>query len=110
MATIREWRNEEWETGSKARDQHELQFMAKKILAGADIITNKPTPGHSRDDLSRVIEARSSWLPNVRYIIHMNGFTVEDINETTWSDEELKRIAEAERKLALMKAEAEIAE
>lgn len=100
MATIREWRNEEWETGTKARDQHDLQYMAKKILAGADKITNMPTPGHSRDDLSRVIEARCSWMPNVRYIIHMNGFTVEDINETVWSDEELKRLAEIERKKA----------
>jgi hypothetical protein len=30
----------------------------------------------------------------------MNGFTVEDINETVWSDEELKRLAEIERKKA----------
>ena len=83
MATIREWRNEEWETGSKARDQHELRYMMKKILDGADDIENKPTPGHSREDLSRCIVARSSLLPNVRYIIHVTGFTVEDITEIT---------------------------
>lgn len=94
MSTIREWRNEEWESGAKARDQYDLRYMVKKILAGADQVTSEPTPGYSRDNLSRVIEARCSWMPNVRYIIHMNGFTVEDINETVWSDEEMKRLAE----------------
>lgn len=90
--TVREWRNEEWETGSKARDQRELQYMAQKILAGADLIENTPTPGHGQDDLSRCIVAQCSWMPNIRYIIHMDGFTVEDIHETVWSDEELRRI------------------
>lgn len=96
--TVREWRSEEWEIGSKARDQHELQYMARKILAGADLIENTPTPGHSRDDLSRCIVVRCSWMPNIRYIIHMNGFTVEDIHETVWSDEELRRMEEFEAK------------
>lgn len=80
-ATIREWRNEEWETGEKARDQFELQRMAKKIITNADSVENKPTPGHSREDLSRVLICKSSLLPDTEYIIHMNGFTVEDITE-----------------------------
>lgn len=92
MATIREWRNEEWETGPKARDQHELQYMFRKITAAADIIENKPTPGHSRDDLSRVIVCKASFLPNLEYVIHINGFTVEDITEIHRTDEELERM------------------
>lgn len=80
-ATIREWRNNEWETGSKARDQFELQRMAKQILENAEHIENTPTPGHSEDNLSRVYTATSSLVPNLKYIIHMNGFTVEDIVE-----------------------------
>ena len=96
--TIREWQNEEWCLNAKARDQHDLQYMAKKILSGADLIENTPTPGYSLDNLSRCIVARCSWMPNVRYIIHMNGFTVEDINETVWSDEELHRMEELEKK------------
>lgn len=96
--TIREWRNEEWCFDAKARDQHDLQYMAKKILTGADQIENTPTPGHSRDDLSRCIVARCSWMPNTRYIIHMNGFTVEDINETVWTDDELRMMEEYEKK------------
>lgn len=79
--TITEWRNEAWETGSRARDQHDLRYMMKKILDGADEIENQPTPGHSRYDGSRVIVARCSLLPNVEYIIHVTGFTVEDIVE-----------------------------
>lgn len=96
--TIREWRNEDWCKDDRARDQHDMQYMMKKILAGADLIENTPTPGHSRDDLSRCIVARCSWMPNTRYIIHMNGFTVEDINETVWTDEELRRMEEYEKK------------
>lgn len=80
-ATIREWRNEEWENGDKARDQHELVRMMRKIIDGADDIKNEPTPGHSRDDLSRVIVCKSSMIPGIEYIIHVNGFTVEDITE-----------------------------
>ena len=96
--TVREWQNEEWCFNKKARNQHDLQYMAKKILSGADQVENTPTPGHSRDELSRCIVARCSWMPNVRYIIHMNGFTVEDINETIWSDEDLLQMEEYEKK------------
>lgn len=81
MKTIREWRNEEWETGSKARDQHELQRMARKIIANAEKVENAPTPGHSEVNISRVLTCTSSLLPNTEYIIHMSGFTVEDIIE-----------------------------
>ncbi|MBR4472537.1 MAG: hypothetical protein IKS55_02760 [Oscillospiraceae bacterium] len=81
MTTIREWRNEAWETGDKARDQHNLRYMMKKIMDGADEIENTPTPGHSKEDISRVIICRSSLLPEFEYIIHVNGFTVEDITE-----------------------------
>ena len=80
-ATVREWRNEEWETGNKARSQFDLQYMAKKIISNAEKVENTPTPGHSRDDLSRCLVCTSSLLPNTEYIIHMNGFTVEDITE-----------------------------
>lgn len=80
-ATIREWRNEEWECGDKARDQHELRYMMKKIMDGADEIENEPTPGSSKEDLSRVIICRSSLMPEFEYIIHVTGFTVEDITE-----------------------------
>ena len=80
-ATIREWRNEEWETGDKARSQSELRYMMKHIIEGADEVTNEPTPGHSKQDLSRVIVAKSTLLPDFEYIIHMTGFTVEDITE-----------------------------
>lgn len=80
-ATVREWRNEEWETGNKARSQGELQRMAKQIISNAETVENKPTPGSSRDELSRCIVCTSSLLPNMEYIIHMSGFTVEDIVE-----------------------------
>lgn len=83
MAVIREWRSDEWETGPKARDQRELQFMFRKIMAGSDDIENTPTPGHSREDLSRVIVAKHTALPGVKYVIHVSGFTVEDITEIT---------------------------
>lgn len=96
MASIREWRNNEWETGDKARDQYELAYMYRKIMAGADMVENKETPGHSRTDLSRVIVAKSSMMPNFEYIIHTNGFTIEDITEIYRTDEELKRLREIE--------------
>lgn len=92
MAAIREWRNEEWDLSPKGRDQHDLRRMYKKIMDGADIVENKPTPGHSREDLSRVIVAKSSLLPNFEYVIHVSGFTVEDITEIYRTDEELKRL------------------
>lgn len=78
---VREWRSNEWEAGAKARTQYELQYMAKKILENADDIENTPTPGYSDDNLSRCIVAKSSLLPNTKYIIHVNGFHVEDITE-----------------------------
>lgn len=81
MTTVREWRNEAWCHGKEARDQRELSFMFRKIMEGADSITNEPTPGCSRDELSRVIRCKSSMIPNTEYIIHVNGFTVEDITE-----------------------------
>ncbi len=82
MLIVREWRNEEWEKDTtKARTQEELQFMARKIISTAEIVENEPTPGSTRPDLSRVLICKSSLLPNVRYIIHTQGFTVEDIIE-----------------------------
>ena len=80
-AIIRSWRNEEWDRSDKARDQHELTYMMKRIMAGADDIENIPTPGHSEENLSRVITCKSSLLPNTKYVIHVTGFTVEDITE-----------------------------
>lgn len=94
MATIREWRNSEWAADDKGRDQSELRFMLRKILAGADDIEDKPTPGHSREDLSRVIIARSSALPALEYVIHVSGFTVEDITEIHRTPAELERLKE----------------
>ena len=79
--TIRRWYNAEWDKSNNAREQYELQFMFKKIISNADIIENKPTPGSSRDDLSRCIRCKSILLPGTEYIIHVNGFTVEDITE-----------------------------
>ena len=81
MTTVRRWTNEAWDKSNEARSQFDLVYMFKKIMANADDVTNEPTPGHSREDLSRVIIAKSSMLPNIDYIIHMNGFTVEDITE-----------------------------
>ena len=83
MQTIREWRNEEWESDpKKARTQAELQFMARKIMKTAEMVTNDPTPGKSRPELSRYLTCRSTLIPNLEYIIHIEGFTVEDIIET----------------------------
>lgn len=81
MTVVREWRNNEWEKGSKGREQRELQYMFKKIMANADEIENKPTSGSSKDELSRCIICKSSIIQNIKYIIHVNGFTVEDITE-----------------------------
>lgn len=81
MTVIREWRNNEWEKSSKGREQSELQFMFKKIMENADDIENKPTPGSNYDDLSRCIICKSSIIQNIKYVIHVNGFTVEDITE-----------------------------
>lgn len=81
MTTIREWRNEEWENGRQARHQQELQMMARKIISNAEKVENMPTPGHSEENLSRVLICTSSLLPNTTYIIHVSGFTVEDIIE-----------------------------
>ena len=81
MATIREWRNEEWEHSDKARSQWELQRMAKEILSNAETIENTPTPGYSRPGLSRCYVCKSSLVPNLEYIIHIDGFTVSDITE-----------------------------
>lgn len=95
---IREWRNNEWEHGDKGRDQYELQRMARNILENAEQITNDPTPGHSRENLSRVYTAQSKLVPNLTYIIHMDGFTVQDITEIYRSNEELERLKEIEGK------------
>lgn len=80
-AAIREWRSEEWEYGDKARTHKELQCMFKSIIEYADIIENKPTPGSSRPSLSRCLVCTNSLLPGTKYIIHIEGFTVEDIVE-----------------------------
>ena len=81
MTTIREWRNEEWENGSKARSQEELQYMFKKIITYANNVENTPTPGYSNNNISRCLVCTSSLIPGTKYIIHMEGFTVEDIVE-----------------------------
>lgn len=80
-AKIREWRDESWETGSKARSQAELQRMAKEIMANAESIKSSETPGYSRPSLSRVYVCKSTLVPNLEYIIHIDGFTVSDITE-----------------------------
>lgn len=81
MTTVREWRSEEWERSSKARSQEELNRMTRRIMQGADEVENKPTPGSSRDELSRCIRCKSSLIPGTEYIIHVEGFTVQDITE-----------------------------
>ena len=80
-AKIREWRNEEWCHTEQGRDQAELVRMMKDIMRNADEVENEPTPGHSREDLSRCIVCVSSLIPNTKYVIHVSGFTVEDITE-----------------------------
>lgn len=81
MTIVREWRNNEWDKGENGRDQYELKYMFKKIMQNADEIENEPTPGHSKEDLSRCIICKSSIITNIKYVIHVNGFTVEDISE-----------------------------
>ena len=90
MATIREWRNDEWERGNKATTQETLQYNAKRILKGADSIENQVTPGGGEQNFSRCLVCHSSLVPNVEYIIHMSGFTVEDIIEIIRTDKELE--------------------
>ncbi len=81
MSYIREWRNEEWDTTDKARTQEELQYMARKIINNASEIEDKPTQGQSHDNLSRCLVCKSDLRPNTEYIIHIEGFEVEDIVE-----------------------------
>lgn len=94
--TFREWRNNEWEKGPKGRDQWDLKYMLRKILDGADLIENNPTPGASDTELSRCIVATSKLLPNTKFIIHVSGFTIEDISEMVYTKEEMERM-EAEK-------------
>ena len=79
MATIREWSNVEFSI--HYTDQDEMQRMAREILAHADKVENKPTPGCSDQKLSRVITAESSIFTNTTYIMHVDGFTVNNITE-----------------------------
>lgn len=78
---IREWRSDKWDFSEKARSQETLQYMAKEILSNAETIENKPTPGSSRPGLSRCYVCTSSLVPKIKYIIHIDGFTVSDITE-----------------------------
>lgn len=79
VTRIREWSDVEFSIHHT--DHDEMQRMAKHILANADTITNEPTPGHSDQNLSRVITAKSSIFPGTEYIIHTYGFRVEHITE-----------------------------
>lgn len=81
MTTIRRWENEEWSRTDNARTQEELTAMAKDILKYANSIDSKPTPGSSRPDLSRVYTCTSTLVANVKYIMHIDGFKVQDITE-----------------------------
>lgn len=90
MTTIREWRNEEWERGDTARTQEDLQRMAKKIISNAETIENEAAvcgkqDGQTFENLGRVLTCASSLMPNTKYIIHISGFTVEDIIEAVKS-------------------------
>lgn len=90
MTTIREWRNEEWERGGTARAQEDLQRMAKKIIANAEIVENIAAvcgnqDGQPFENLGRVLTCTSSLMPDTKYIIHVYGFTVENIIETVKS-------------------------
>lgn len=80
-AYIREWRNEKWDTTEKARTQEELQKMARQITKYATEIEDKPTPGYSREELSRCLVCKSDLKPDTEYIIHIDGFEVQDIIE-----------------------------
>lgn len=84
MTTIRRWENNEWSRTDNARTQDELQRMAKHILKYADNIENKETPGSSRQELSRVYTCTSTLIPNVKYIMHLAGFEVQDITEIVY--------------------------
>lgn len=76
---IREWCRVEF--SPHYTDQSTLQRMARDILANAEEIKNEETPGHSEQNISRVITATSSLLPDTTYIIHVDGFTVSNIAE-----------------------------
>lgn len=79
MTSIREWSSVEW--ANHYTDQEELKRMVKAILENADDIENKPTPGCSEQNLSRVIIAKSSIITGTKYVIHTYGFRVTDITE-----------------------------
>lgn len=76
---IREWSSVEFSI--HYTDQDEMQRMTKSILEHADKVENKPTPGCSTQNLSRVITAESSIITGTKYIIHLDGFRVTNITE-----------------------------
>ena len=80
MTSIREWSSVEF--SRHYTEQSEMQRMAKAILENADKIENKPTPGCSEKNLSRVIVAESSIITSTKYYIHLDGFKVTNITET----------------------------
>lgn len=84
MSTIRRWENEEWSHTDYARTQEELTMMAKDILKYANNIDSKPTPGSSRPDISRVYTCTSTLVANVKYVLHIDGFKVQDITEIVY--------------------------
>lgn len=77
--SIREWSNLDF--SNHATDQETLQNMARDILSNAETIENNPTPGYDRPNLSRVIVAKNTMVPDLEYIIHIDGFTVSNITE-----------------------------
>lgn len=79
-AAIRRWENEEW-SYHHPTSQEDLQRMARKIFSQAEHIEDQETPGHSTQELSRVYTVTSSLLPDLEYIIHIDGFKVQDIVE-----------------------------
>jgi len=79
-AAVRHWENDEW-SYNHPTSQWELQRMARAIFSQAEHIEDQETPGHSTQDLSRVYTVTSSLLPDLEYIIHMDGFKVQDITE-----------------------------
>jgi len=79
MKEIREWRNNEWEHGPKGVSQNELQRMARKIILNADDFKSEWTPG--MNEFGRVYTVKSKLCPDVKFIIHMEGTTIEDIIE-----------------------------
>lgn len=79
-AAIRRWENAEW-SFHHPTSQWELQRMARAIFSQAEHIEDQETPGHSSQDLSRVYTVTSSLLPDLEYIIHIDGFKVQDICE-----------------------------